>query len=40
MGYMEFLRGIDGMLVAGQAPSDKSTDCIVGFPSAATVLGR
>ena len=40
MGYLEFLRGIDSLLVAGQAKPDKSTDCVVIFASAATVVGR
>ena len=39
MGYLEFLRGIDSLLVAWPAPRDKSTDCTPVFAMAATVVG-
>lgn len=40
MGYLEFLRGIDSLVVAWGAKRDKSTDCTAMFALAATVVGR
>lgn len=38
MSYMKWLRGVESLLVAANAPEDGSTDCTAVFAAALTVL--